>query len=367
MHAKIRVTVDGNPVAGGFYERVESLTVTDNEGIKSDTIDIKLNDGPPDFLAIPRKGAVLDAEIGYGEAFVSLGSFTVDKVNIECLPYRMSISGKAADLQSGKLKERQERSWEDTTLGAIIAEIARESGLVPAVDAELASRRYRWVGQEDENNLQFLRRLEARHNGLFSIKQGRLLFTSRGSGRSASGAPLGSIIITPGRLAPGSLKIEISDETKYSKVVADYQDHDRAERVSVEAAADATGDSVYRMPEPFASPGEAGNAANAKSKELQRGKGSFSFTCPGDNTIAAGLPLLFSGIRPGIDGVPYMIKTAVHEYSKSGGWTTRVNGTLYDGRSANEGAAASAATGKVAPDAAPGMPATPAQFLTPRR
>ncbi|MDH0872133.1 phage late control D family protein [Agrobacterium pusense] len=375
----MEVSIDGVPVAGHFYERLLSLTVTDEEGMKSDTVDIELNDGPPNFLAIPRKGAIISVKMGFGDDLVPKGVFTADKVNVDCLPYKMSISGKAADLRSGKLKERQERSWDKTKLGDILSQIASESGLAPAVDDDLADFEYDWLAQQDESNINFLRRLAERHNGLFAVKQKRLIFTRLGSGLSASGAPLGSIILTPEKIKVGSLKVEINDRTKYSKVVAYYQDSDKAERVEIDADADADGDSVYRLPEPYASPAEADKAAQAKAKELQRGEGSVSVTAIGDAGIDAGLPLLFADVRPGVDGVPYIIKTAKTAYTKIGGLEVAVSGRLYDGKSATEKSTgtesdgfstapdASKATGKVAPNSAPGTPSTPSAFLTPRR
>ncbi len=380
MHPRVEITVDGVPVAGQFYERLISVTVTDEEGLKSDTVDIELNDGPPNFLALPRKGAIISVKIGYGNNLVSKGQFTADKISLDCLPYKMSISGKAADLRAGKLKERQERAWDKSKLGDIISEIASESGLTPAVDSDLAAHEYEWIGQQDETNIHFLRRLADRHNALFAIKQRRLLFARRGSGLSASGSSLGSIILTPSVIKTGTLKVDINDRTKYSKVVSYYQDADKAKRVEIEAESDADGDSVYRIPEAFSSPAEADKAARAKAKELARGEGAVSVTVIGDETIEAGLPLLFADVRPGLDGVPYIIKTARSKYTKTSGFEVDVSGRLYDGKSATEdesegggkgeaggSSGASDAGGKVAPNSAPGTPATPSAFLTPRR
>jgi phage protein D len=361
-------------MAGHFYERLISLTVTDEEGLKSDKVDIELNDGPPDFLAIPRTGAIITVKMGYGDNLISKGEFTADKVSLDCLPYKMTISGKSADLRTGKLKERQERAWDGAKLGDIISQVASESGLTPAVDKDLAEYVYPWIGQQDESNIHFLRRLAERHNGLFAIKQKHLLFTRLGSGLSASASSLGSVILTRDCIKVGTLKVEIADRTKYSKVVAYYQDKDKAERVEIEADGDADGDSIYRIPEPFSSPDEADKAAQSKAKDLQRGEGSVSVSVIGDAGIDAGLPLLFADVRPGLDGVPYIIKTARSKYTKTGGFEVDISGRLYDGKSATEKAAGgsdtstdTASAGKVAPNSAPGTPATPSAFLTPRQ
>ena len=364
MHPRIEVTIDGKAVAGAFYERLVSITVTDKEGISSDTVDIELNDGPPSFLAIPRKGAIIDVKLGYG-ALRSLGQFTADKVTCKCLPYGMSISGKAADLRSGKLKEPQERHWDKKKLKDIIDDIASESGLSAAVDSEIGNFEYEWLAQQDESNTQFLRRLEKRHNGLFAIKNKKLIFAKRGSGLSAGGLFGGSVVVTPAIIINGSCSFEANDRTKYSKVVAYHQDKEKAERVEIEADADA-----------FANVAEADKAAQAKAKDLKRGEGAVSVTVVGDTGISAGLPLLFFGVRPGLDGAPYIIDTATHNFSKAG-YTTQISGKLYDGKSASGSASGTGtaandnnpaiAADKVAPNTVDGTPATPSGWASAAR
>lgn len=378
MHPIVEITVDGQPVAGAFYERLVSLSVTDKEGVSSDAFQASLNDGPAAFLALPRTGAKVDIRLGYAETGVrSVGLFVVDKVSARCLPYSIEISGKSADLRRGKLKERKERHWDAKTVGDIARQIAGESGLTAAVDSDIASHSYTWLGQEDESDIHFLERLAQRHNAVFTIKDGRLILAKRGSGLSTGGAFVGSVILTPALIVQGSCSFEVNDRTKYSKVVAYYQDRDQAERVEVEADGDDDGDSVYRIPEPYADPAEADKAAQAKVKQLKRGEGSANVTVPGDTSIVAGAPLLFHDVRPGLDGVPYVIDGVAHDYSKTGGFLTKISAKLYDGSSGRKGAGGSTADDmgggeaaqddKVAPNSAAGTPATPSQWTGARR
>lgn len=370
MKPRIEITIDGQPVAGAFYERLISVTVTDKEEGGADTFDMELNDGPPQFLAIPRKGAIVDIRVGYG-ATRSLGRFTVDKVTSKFLPYSMTIGGKSADLRNGKLKEKQERHWDKKKLKDIVSEAAAESGLSASVDESIGDFEYEWFGQQDESNIQMLQRLAERHNALFAVKGGKLVFAKRGSGLAASGTFAGTVIVTPDMIVQGSGSFETNDETKYSKVVAYYQDKDKAKRVEVEVDADADGDSVYRIPDPFSSVAEADKAAQAKANDRKRFEGSASVTVIGDTAITAGAALLFSGVRPGLDGVPYVIDTATHKYDKSGGYTTAISAKLYDGKSGKGGKAPAkdgatsgdgktvGDTGTVAKDSPAGTPATP--------
>jgi len=377
MQVRIEITVDGQSVAGAFYERLISLSVTDKEGVTSDSFTAELNDGPPSFLALPRTGAIVDIRLGYGGgALRSVGRFTVDKVQVTCLPYKVSISGKSENRRSGKFKERKERHWDDATVGEVVSQIALENGLMASIDGAIGAYRYDWLGQQDESDFHFLERLSERHNALFAVKNETLVFVARGSGLSAGSEFVGSVVVTPPIIIQGSCTFEANDRTRFKKVVAYHQDRDKAERVEIEADADADGDSVYRLPEPYADVAEADKAAQAKAKQLKRGEGAASVTVVGDTSIVAGAPLLFQGVRPGLDGVPYLIDTVTHEVSKRGGFTTKISAKLYDGKSgkpAGKGGQggtegdASSSTGTVAPDSPAGTPATPAGWADYKR
>lgn len=287
----------------------------------------------------------------------------------------MSISGKAADLRSASLKQRKERHWDKKKVKDIVSEIAGEAGLTPAVDSEIGAYEYPWIAQQDEQNFAFLGRLAQRHNALFAVKQGRLVFAKQGSGNSAAGTFVGSVVVTPGIILQGTCSFESNDRTKYSKVVAYYQDKDQAKRVEIDAQADADGDSVFRIPDPFESVEEADKAAQAKAKSLKRGEGTANVTVIGDTSICAGAPLIFEGVRAGLDGVPYVIDTVTHTFTKSDGYRTAISAKLYDGSSAKKGGKGINSNGqdaandndKVAPNTPTGTPATPSEWAGTKR
>lgn len=141
------------------------------------------------------------------------------------------------------------------------------------------------------------------------------------------------------------------------KVTAYYQDKDKAKRVEVDASASANGDSVLRLPEPYADAAEADKAATSKARQLARGEGAVSVTAEGDTAIVAGAPLLFADVRPGLDGVPYVIDTATHSFSKKAGYRTAISGKLYDGKSG--GKASGTQNGKAGGTPVEGAPAAP--------
>lgn len=336
MHAMVEVMVDGQPVAGAFYERLIELTCEDKEGIESDRFDARLDDGPPDFLALPRKGAIVVVRLGYRETGLrQVGRYVVDKVNANCLPYSLSIGGKAADLRKGKLKTRSEKHWDGKTLEQIVKDVAGDAGMEARVAQGLGQHKYDWMAQQDETPLHFLERLAKRHNALLTVKDGKLIFAERGAGLSLSGASMGQVVVTPDKVIQGTLEFEYSDRQAYGKVTAYYQDRNKAKRIEVEAAGTGASDSVYRLPEPYADAAEADKAAQAKAKQLKRGEGSLSVEMEGDTGIVAGAPLICEGIRPGLDGVPWLIESVTHSYSKGQGqgFRSKISAKLYDGKS----------------------------------
>lgn len=354
-------------------ERVVSCTVTQKEGVGTDTFDLNLIDGNP-FLAIPQKGTSVRIAMGYN-APGSLGDFIVDKIGLKCLPYSMKISGKSADLRSGKLKQRQERHWDKTKLKDIIGEIVGESGLTPAVDDAIGGFKYEWVAQNNESNIHFLKRLEERHNGLFHIKDNMLLFTERGGGKTASGGFMGSFIITPDMIVPNTCACDVNDRPTHGKVSAHVQDRDKAEKQNVEATADDRSSSVFHLPDPFTTKEEAEKAAESRAKQLKRESSTGSVEIVGNASPTSGIPLLFSGVRPGVDGVPFVIDTVTHTYSKTGGYRTKISFKLFDGKSggaANDNNATSPDAANynesvTAKNSAEGTSATPKQWFDTRR
>jgi len=73
----------------------------------------------------------------------------------------------------------------------------------------------------------------------------------------------------------------------------------------------------------------------------------------GDPRIRAGAPFTYSGVRPGVDGIEFVIETATHTISK-GGYTTQVEAKLKtDGKVGGKG---SGKREPVQPRRPPGLP-----------
>ena len=155
-----QILADGIDVTANFNDRLLELTVTDHEGMKSDSCEIMVDDRDG-ILALPRKGTLLTILMGYRETGLALmGLFTVDEVELTGFPRQMRISGSAADLRDA-LKSQRSKAYEGKTLGAVVGEIAARHGLGSAVSASLSGFSHDFLGQSEESDLHFLTRLAA--------------------------------------------------------------------------------------------------------------------------------------------------------------------------------------------------------------
>lgn len=317
------VTVNGQAMSAPFYSRLVSLECVDSEGIKSDTCRIELNDGPwsGGFLRIPERGEIIT--VALGETIAALiGVYELDEVEVQCFPFSMVLSGKSIDVRK-KMKANKERHWDDVTVFGIVSEIASEHGLSANVSGSVGSHFYDWIGQMDESDLHFLERLAQRHNALFAVKNGQLIFAERGSGLSAAGVAISAVSVTPEQIVEGTCQVRFADRSIYKDVVAYYQDKNGVQRKELKVEADPQGEATYRLGEPYASESEATKAAGSKARQLQRAADRLNVTVLGDPGIAAGAPVTLTGVRPGVDGRAWIIKSARHRFEK-GGFTTSI-------------------------------------------
>ncbi len=358
------ISVNGKPVASIFNERLISVTIVDKEGVTSDTISCDLNDGNP-FAAIPKKGDTITAALGYLETGVAdFGSYTADDPEVRCLPYGMTVNGKGANVRD-QAKQHRSRHWDKKSVKDIVSQIAGENGLSPVIDGEVGAYEYSWFGQEDESDLHVVERLARRHDALFSIKDGKLIFVKKGSGQSASGKALTAVVATPANIVNGTCRTNFAHRHKFKRVKARHQDRQKAELVEIEEDSDEEGTADYTLPEPYANEGEAKKAAKAKAKHLKSETIRTSVTLFGDPTIRAGAPFSYSGVRPELDGIQFIIETATHTLSKAG-YTTQVEaklkpegGSSGGGSNSGTGGGGAGAGGTTAPSASP-TPSLPA-------
>jgi phage protein D len=325
-HPRIVVTIDGQPMSTALVERLVSVTVTDNAGDKSDTIDLEFEWGPT--LAIPRRKAIITATFAMaGAGLADFGRFEADEPELTCIPYKLNVQGKSADMRAS-LKEQRERHWDGADFGTVARQVLSEGGLGVEIDPSIASFKGRegYFLQEGESNLHFVRRVAKRIGGELAIKNGKAIIYDAGSGKRPDGQGMSVLMITPPMVQPDSTKVKFVSRDPHKKVRAGYHDSEEATRKYEEVeSGHPYAETDFTLRHNYANKDEAKKAAGAKAKELSRSADSFSTTIEGNAAARGGAEVTLVGFHPEADGTPFVIETATHKFDKGSGWTVDIS------------------------------------------
>ncbi|SCM79999.1 conserved hypothetical protein [uncultured Pleomorphomonas sp.] len=300
-----------------------TMTVTDNEGLTADRVDIDIDD-KDGRVERPKAGAILQVIGGYKGRLRDFGRFSVDAVTLDGWPQGAKVSAQSVAAKS-LAKQRQTLAFKPADFpnyGAILRHIAGMVGVEPALHAAIAQIENLYEAMADEDGIQFLLRLCDKLGATISIKDQRLVAVPKGGGQSASGNSLGSVAVTrPGNLI--SYSVTWSDDKAYSSVVASHYDRGKNEKKLVSETTGLDGP-VWNIREPYENETVAKRAAKAKAADLRRAQASATFGIDGDPFALAEATAVVSGARADVDG-KWRIKSATHSFSATGPYTTSLS------------------------------------------
>lgn len=344
------IRVNSENVTANISPRLISLTMTDNRGFEADQLDIELDDTDGQ-LAMPVRGAVISLFLGWkGQPLTGKGDFTVDEVEHHGAPDTMTIRARSADFR-GTLNSRREVSYHDTTLGAVIRQVAERNKLHPMIAEAFASVPVTHIDQTQETDAAFLTRIATLNGAVAAIKAGRLLFIKPGGGVTAAGKPIPQMTIT--RQDGDRHSFSIADRGAYTGVTASWLhtkkpkpkkvkvqrkpkerhlralEHPAAKKRKAAAAKTpeekegdylaGSEDNVFAITTVYATKAAAMRAAQAKWNKLQRGVAEFSLTLAmGRADLFPETPVQVSGFKAVIDAQPWVISKVTHSLSGSG-------------------------------------------------
>lgn len=276
-------------ITGNFAGYLESLSLTENKGPEADQLDITLRDTYGQ-LEIPHRGIELQVAIGWAETgLIDKGTFTVDEVEHSGTPDKLTIRARSADLRAG-LTTQKERSWHNTTLGAIARSVAASNGLKANITPALAAKPLAHVDQTNESDINLLTRLANMFDAILTVKQGRLLLMPNGLGLSAGGKSLGRAVIT--RASGDQHRFSVADRDTWTAVRALYNDVRNATKGEVvvnevsaataqESSTVAATGRVYHIGKVYNSKSAATRAAREKYRALLKGKQQYGTVTAG--------------------------------------------------------------------------------------
>lgn len=314
-----QVVVDGRDITALLDNRLQSLTIRERRDEDADQLDLVVTDYDG-RMAIPPTGAMITVSLGWqGRPLVGKGAFKVDEVEHAGAPDIITIRARSADF-TADLRTRRDRSWRDTTLGAVLRDLAGRHGLTPRIEAGLAARPVPVIAQSAESDTALLRRLGRHYGAVATIKNGALIFAPAGSGQTATGKALPPFTITRAD-GDGHEWRRGQRDGEYTGVSASWHDVGAARRRSERAGAVGK---VKRLRRVYATEAAARQAAEAELKRVRSGAQEFSIS------LALGRPELFperqgtvAGFKAGVDGA-YTVDETTHTLTADGGLTTQL-------------------------------------------
>lgn len=322
--AAVRLSLDdGTDLSDRVNPRLVSLTLTEKRGEEADSLEIVLHnhDGQ---LAPPRKGALLKLALGWEAGadvtpgMVAKGRFKVDEVERSGPPDIVSIRARAADL-SGTYRERRRKMWTDTTLGAILTEIAARNDLSPRIHPDLASKPIAAIEQAAKSDMAFVRDLGRRYDAVATPKGGALVFMPIGAETTAGGAVLPSAAMA--KQKGWAWRFAATARDDYDGAQAQYRDLDGGKNQTVTAG----GGKRKKLRRVYANKADAEAAAQGEASKRKRGAYAFEYELAhGDPALIPNARITLSGWDSEIDGIAWLIDEAIHSLDGSGGLKTSI-------------------------------------------
>lgn len=317
-----RVSLDGVDLSDRLRPLLMSLRLSEKRGDEADQLDITIVD-LDGRVALPPEGAVLKLQLGWKQGpdvtigLVDKGSFKVDDVGHSGPPDQITIRARAADFTS-EIRNRRSRSWKNTTLGAVVTQIAAGNGLSPRVAPALGAIAVRSISQSRESDIAFLRRLGEENDAVATIKDGCLIFAPKGAGTTAGGQPLPALAIR--RSTAGTHNWQRQKRDGQTGVTASWHDRAGARRQSVTVG---EADGAKKLRRIYPDEASARRAAEAERSRLGRAPETLDLRLPlGRPDAYPEARISVSGYKPEIDAGDWLISQVTHALDKGGGFVS---------------------------------------------
>lgn len=298
---RFRLIANDNDVTDHITKNLKSITFNDEDGLKSDKIDIAIYG---DFKR-PQYKDELKLYLYYMEQSREFycGIFIVQNSTRNKKDNSITISATATNF-SNSLKELKNRSYKKLSMKSIVSQIASEQNLKYKCDFDDVF--YPYKAQTNESDIAFLGRMAKDLNAVYSIKNDTVIFQ-----RQDEKSTLKTVIINANNC--DGLTIKNSNKTYYKSVTCKYQ-NTKENKIQTIIIGDEK--PSYQIQETFTDKSNLEVQAKAKLTQLNKGIKSGSLKIDGF-AIYARSKLRFLNIKKE-DDVTYHIETISHTLDDNG-------------------------------------------------
>ena len=323
MQPQFKILANQTDITQSIQQRLISIRITDESGIKGDTLDIQLDDEPP--IEWPRHGAELEVFVGFNKitndlnnnaGLVRQGLYIVDEIAHSGPPNTLTLRGKASNLKQS-LKQPKTRSWDGMTLGDLVNAIAQEHRMSAKVGETLKDQAIPHVDQTDESDLHLLTRLAREVGAVVKPVAGFLVMVPQGEAKSVTGQSLPMITTTADQIKQHH--VTQTEVSQYDAVTTYWHDTQTAKREAVQIGEGR----VFMSRHTYVDEATATNAAKAKLHQFKRSSLQLSLTLIGNPNLMAEGKINVTGLRSPING-SWVIERVVHQINDQG-FTSRID------------------------------------------
>jgi uncharacterized protein len=315
--AQLRLTLDGVDLAEKIDPRFLELTLTEKRGGEADELSLTLQNADGK-LALPAPGKVLALSLGWKSGsdvrvgLIDKGRFTVDEVEASGPPDQVRITARSADF-AGAYRKRRTKAWHNTTLGTVLADIAKRHGITARVHPDLSGKTIATLDQHGKSDMALVRDLGRRYDAVATWKARLLLFMPIGSATTAGGATIPSHTLT--RADGGRWSFTHAQRDQNDGVEAHWHDQNSGRRRKHSTG----GSNPKRLKRVYASEAEAKQAAQAEKNRRSRGGYKFEFALARANcALQPNQRIALSGWNTTVDGITWLVESIETSFSARG-------------------------------------------------
>lgn len=316
-----RIEANGGDITRLIADRLLSMRLNEQAEQQSDSLEISLDDRDK-RIPVPSNGTWLRVWLGYssgGRKPVYMGAFAVDEVELSMGPRSMVIKATASNTAPTLQKEQRTKSWHNTTLGAVVQEIAGRHNVVPVIKGALASQQIKHEDQTNESDQAFLTRLAEKFKATIKPADGKLVVVPRGATDNA-----GSVTIRQEEVT--NWRATLKNRGAYGGVKAKWLDRTVNKEKVVTAGESGGALPVFEEKQLYKTQAEAQKAAESRLQSLRAGEVRVNITLPGRPDVNAEGMVTLTGFRGEVDGT-WNVKNVTHDLGSSGYVTTVECGT----------------------------------------
>ncbi|WP_239495503.1 contractile injection system protein, VgrG/Pvc8 family [Marinomonas primoryensis] len=222
--------------------RLTSWERIDAAGTQSDQLTLHID--TTGQTGLPKEGAVLTWQEGYGDNLIDKGQFKITRIVPTLFPPSVTIVATAAlfqiDDKTG-FKERRTRSFENVSLADLFRQVVTPHGFSPRVAKEFESVVLEHMDQTDETDSAFLTRIARERDAIAKPVNDLYVLAKRGQVNTITGQAIPPVVVgLPAQNAPSNqnrftnCQMDNPSRSRFNGVKANWTNNNTGEEHTVQ-------------------------------------------------------------------------------------------------------------------------------------